>query len=290
MWRKAALSAPLLVAVAYYLGAEAAFYIGTLSDRIFAPFWPPNVVLFCALLLAAERRWWLFIAAAFPAHVVAELGIGMPAGQLLVAFVTNCMVAALNAFALRRLVNGPPWLADLRRASVFIFITAAISPAVSALGGAFVQILGGGPFAKYWVFWIDWYFANVLTALTLGALFLAWLDEHPKAFADVPRHRMIEAVLIASALVLVCAIAFDVSATMIGRGFLPAVLYSPLPLILWAALRFGTKGASSAIVVVTIVVMWRTLQGQSPFLSGDPESNVLALQLFLTGLAIPVLL
>jgi integral membrane sensor domain MASE1 len=96
MWPKAALSAPVLVAVAYYLGAEAAFYIGTLSDRIFAPFWPPNVVLFCALLLATERRWWVFIAAAFPAHVVAELGVGMPAGQLLVAFVTNCMVAALN--------------------------------------------------------------------------------------------------------------------------------------------------------------------------------------------------
>ena len=50
---------PLLIAVAYYLGAEAAFYIGTLSDRIFAPFWPPNVVLLSALLLVPMRRWWI---------------------------------------------------------------------------------------------------------------------------------------------------------------------------------------------------------------------------------------
>ncbi|HET9220313.1 MAG TPA: hypothetical protein VFR18_25260, partial [Terriglobia bacterium] len=35
------LQAPLFVALAYYLGAQAAFAIGTLSDRIFAPFWPP---------------------------------------------------------------------------------------------------------------------------------------------------------------------------------------------------------------------------------------------------------
>ncbi len=43
------LQRPVLVAVAYFLAAEAAFFIGTLSDRIFAPFWPPNIVLFCAL-------------------------------------------------------------------------------------------------------------------------------------------------------------------------------------------------------------------------------------------------
>src|SRR5436190_19364003 len=74
---------PVLVALAYYLGAEAAFFIGTLSDKIFALFWPPNVILFCALVIAPQRHWWRYIAAAFVAHVVAELGVGMPAGQLL---------------------------------------------------------------------------------------------------------------------------------------------------------------------------------------------------------------
>src|SRR5258708_3124999 len=77
---------PLAVAVAYFAGAEAAFLIGTLSDKIFAPFWPPNVILFCALLRAPERHWWLYIVATFPAHALAELQVGMPAAQLLVAF------------------------------------------------------------------------------------------------------------------------------------------------------------------------------------------------------------
>ena len=36
----------VIVAIAYYLGAEIAFLIGTLSDRIFAPFWPPNINVF----------------------------------------------------------------------------------------------------------------------------------------------------------------------------------------------------------------------------------------------------
>jgi signal transduction histidine kinase len=290
LWPKAGWYAPVIVALGYYLGAEAAFYVGTLSDRIFAPFWPPNVVLFLALLLAPERRWWLFIAASFPAHAVAELGVGMPAGQLLVAFATNCMVAVLNAFLLRRLVKGPPWLADLGRASLVILFTAGISPAVSALGGAFVRILGGGGFDQYWLYWTNWYFANVLTSLTLGPLFLAWLDDHPRSWTDVPPARMIEAAFIGVSLVVVCAVAFEISADMVGGGFLPAVLYSPLPLIVWAALRFGVKGASSAVLAVTVVLIWRTLNGHSLFVAADPETNVLALQLFLAGLAIPVLL
>ena len=55
----ASLQGPALVALIYFLGAEAAFYIGTLSDQIFALFWPPNVVLFCALLIAPDG--WLVV-------------------------------------------------------------------------------------------------------------------------------------------------------------------------------------------------------------------------------------
>src|SRR5687768_17221107 len=65
--------APFLVAVGYYLGAQAAFSVGTLSDRIFASFWPPNIILFCTLLLTPKRRWWLYITTTFPAYVIAEI-------------------------------------------------------------------------------------------------------------------------------------------------------------------------------------------------------------------------
>src|ERR1700752_2344354 len=66
----APLQGPLLLAIAYFLGAQSAFSIGTLSDQIFALFWPPNVILFCALMIVPQRDWWRYIAAAFPAHVI----------------------------------------------------------------------------------------------------------------------------------------------------------------------------------------------------------------------------
>src|SRR5436190_10229123 len=108
-----ALRTPLLVAIAYYVGAQAAFLVGTLSDRIFAPFWPPNIILLSALLLAPKRRWGLYIAAIFPAHVIAELTVAMPFAPSMVAFATNCLVAILGAAGVRWLLKEPPWFGTL---------------------------------------------------------------------------------------------------------------------------------------------------------------------------------
>jgi signal transduction histidine kinase len=283
------LQGPLLVALAYLLGAEAAFYIGTLSDQIFALFWPPNVILFCALMIVPQRDWWLYIVAAFPAHVMAELGVGMPAPQLLVAFATNCMVALLNAYAVRRFVGGPPWFGNFRKASIYIVITAGIGPTVAALGGAFVPILGGGAFADYWIFWSR-YLANALPNLTLGPVFLIWFSDGARWTRWNPSRRHIEPVMLAVVLICVCIFAAAAANRLTTTSFLPAILFFPLPLVLWAAVRFGEKGASGAILVVAVILTWATLHGRGLFPGEGPERSVLALQLLLTGLSMPVLM
>jgi signal transduction histidine kinase len=283
------LRGPALVALAYFLGAEAAFYIGTLSDQIFALFWPPNVILFCALLIVPQKEWWAYIAAAFLAHVAAEHGVGMPVPQLLVAFATNCAVALTNAYAVRRFVGDPPWLGSFRKALIYIVITAGLGPAVSALGGAFVPILGGGPRADYWIFWSHWYLANALPNLTLGPVFLIFMSDGARWKQWQPARRHIEPAIVAAALVCLCLAAAAVAWRLASSSLLPAVLVLPLPLILWAAVRFGERGASGAILIVAVILTWRTVHG-GLFPDADPESSALALQLLLTGLSIPVLL
>ena len=278
-----------VLALSYYLGAQAAFYVGTLSDRIFAPFWPPNVILFCALLLVPRRRWWLCIAAAFPAHVAAEIGVGMGSAQLLVAFVTNCAVAILNAYGVRRFMVGPHWFGTLRQAVAYVLVTVIVSPAVSALGGAFVPLLSDGEIDSYWVSWAHWYSANALASATLGPVFMTWSRLGAAAPALTGGGR-VEMALMLSGLVGACAIAFGAGPGAVPAGFVPTLLYLPLPFVLWATIRFGDKGASAAILVVTIVSVWRNLHGSTLFDSGNAGQNVLALQVFLTVLSVPVLL
>jgi PAS domain S-box-containing protein len=284
------LHVPLIAALAYYVGAEAAFFVGTLSDKIFAPFWPPNIVLFCALLLSPYRRWWLFILAVFPAHVLAEIRVGMDTAQLLVAFATNCAVAAANAAALRRMIGGPPWFGSLRNACVYVCVTAVVSPAMVALGGAFVPIMSAPSAEHYWSFWAQWYLSNAVGSLALGPIALILLSERRRRWTWAQSGRLVEAAVVAFGLLFVCAVSFESSVANTPREFLPALVYLPLPFVLWAAVRFGARGAGGAILLATVILIWRALNGPSPFLTGTPETSVLALQAFIIGLSIPILL
>jgi glucose-6-phosphate-specific signal transduction histidine kinase len=285
------LQGPLLVALCYFLGAELAFYVGTLSDRVFALFWPPNVLLFFALLIVPRRRWWLYIAAAFPAHTIAEVGVGMPWFPLLLAFLTNCAAAALSAYLVESFIGERPWFGKFRNAAWYIVITAGISPAIAALGGAFVPILSGGKMSDYGIYWTHWYLANAIPNITLGPAFLTWYSVGATPSSWKPSLRHVEPVLLIAALIVACVggvTAADRETT--NSSFVPALLLSPLPILLWAAVRFGQRGASSALFVVATILIWATLHGLGPFNDDEAGLSVLALQLFLTGLAIPVLL
>ena len=281
---------PFLAALFYYLGAEAAFAIGTLTQQ-FAPFWPPNVVLLCALLVAPRRHWPLYIAAAFPAHVLAERGVSMPLPQLLAAFGCNVSVALLNALAITQLLRGPAWLYSLRNASLYLLFAVIINPAVVALAAGFEPTLGDGDPQDYWQFWWRWYLANALANLTLTPVFLSWFRNPSSPSGPPPsRARLIEASLLGLGLIISCTVAFDLRLTQETANLFPALLYLPVPLLLAAAVRFGGKGASGAILIITVMVLFRAMHGVEPSAGGPPGHSVLSVQLFLTVLAVPAIL
>src|SRR5439155_17981446 len=74
-----------------------------------------------------------------------------------------------------------------------------------------------------------------------------------------------------------------------GPGADSALLFLPLPFLLWAAVRFGSLGASSAISIVGFLAIWSASHGHGPFSGGTAEQNALSIQIFLIVLAIPLL-
>jgi signal transduction histidine kinase len=284
-----AVASLFIVSLAYYIGAMAAFAIGTLT-QMFAPFWPPNVVLLCALLAVPERRWWMYVLAVFPAHVAAELGVAMPAPQLLLAFACNVAFALLNAIALRRVLVGPPWLGDLRKASAYLLIAVILVPGLVAFAGGAEPLLGDGEGSRYWDYWWRWFLSNALGSLTLTPVYLTWADGGLRALRLVPRRRRLEAAALVLGLAATCVLAFGVPIQAATDQLLPALLYTPIPLLVWAAVRFGVKGASGAILVVTVLSLWQAMEGYGPFAATAPGQSVLALQLFLAVISTPILL
>ena len=59
------------------------------------------------------------------------------------------------------------------------------------------------------------------------------------------------------------------------------VPYIVFPVLFWAALRFGPRGAATAILIVCSITVWNTAQGDGPFVRDSLTDSLLATQLFI---------
>ena len=68
------------------------------------------------------------------------------------------------------------------------------------------------------------------------------------------------------------------------------VPYIVFPVLLWAALRFGPRGAATAILVVCSITVWNTAQNDGPFVRDSITDSLLTTQLFIAISALTSLL
>ena len=68
------------------------------------------------------------------------------------------------------------------------------------------------------------------------------------------------------------------------------VPYIVFPVLLWAALRLGPRGAATAILVVCSITVWNTAQSEGPFVRESITDSLLATQLFIAIAAITSLI
>src|SRR5689334_12281508 len=101
--------AALVTGAVYYAGAKIGLAL-TFDPFPLSVLWPPNALLLGCLLLAPTRWWWLLIAAAFPAHLLAELQDGVPVAMVLCWFFSNVAEALIGAIFVRRLAGPTPTL------------------------------------------------------------------------------------------------------------------------------------------------------------------------------------
>jgi two-component system, LuxR family, sensor kinase FixL len=283
MMPRSLLAPALLSSVGYYLGARLGFAL-TLYPEPVSTLWPPNAILLAALLLTPTRHWSVVVSAAFPAHLVVQLNAGVPMLMILCWFVSNSSEALLGAWLVRALVPGRLGLDSFAQVAAF-GCAAFVSPFVTSfLDAAFVSFNNWGQ-AGYWDVWRTRFFSNVLAMLTLAPAIVT-AGGAVAAWRRTVLRRRAEAVLLGIALVTVCYAVFVVQD---APGSTPALLYVPLPLLLWAAVRFGPAGLSVASLIVAILALWGAAGGQGPFVTSSPADNALSMQLFLIVTTIPLM-
>jgi len=273
--------------VCYYAATQLAWAL-TFPDSKVSLFFPPHALLLCVLLVAPTRHWWAYVLAALGAHFLATQQAHWPPLYALTCEAFDAVKCVSAAAGIRFLITSPLKAITLRDAILFVLIAVVIVPFGTAFWGAsFTVSYGFG--TSYWVEWRNLGVSNAVTAvvlvpvLLLGAHYL--FARRPRALA--PR-RVLEAAFVGACTVTLGVFVFD--QTHAGPSSSPALLYTPIPLLIWAALRFGLGGISVSMLIVTLQAIWGTMRGHGPFLAQTPAENATALQLFLLVTATPLML
>ncbi|HSL70194.1 MAG TPA: ATP-binding protein, partial [Longimicrobiales bacterium] len=193
----------------------------------------------------------------------------------------------LAAIPIRRYSPKPVRLDRFANIGFFLVFGVFLSPVLSSfLDAAFVRLNGFGE-VGYWTVWQTRLFSNVLAVATVVPVILAWNSISIARLRSAFTRRYLEIILLVLSLVVVSVVVFR--SEVVGPDTRPALLYAPLPLLLWAAVRFGPIGASTSLLVVVVYAIWCAVNGYGPFMSTSARENALSIQLLFTTVSITLI-
>ena len=269
----------LLVALVCEVSTEYGFAI-KFPPHYISPLWPTGAILFSVLVASPIRHWWAYILAAYFTSVLRNVWQGLPFSSVLfvVAGITEYLIGAV---ALRRFAGGLRAFDSLRGLVVYIGATVLLAPFVSA------SVAMASTAENYWFYWRVWFLSEALAFVMLAPALLTWIAVARTGLKGVALVRCVEAGLIGCGLLAICVRVF--SWPTAAEGSIPALVYLPLPLLLWAGVRFGPAGVNTSLLLVAFVSISGAVRGHGPFAGISTADSVLSLQLFLITMSIPLM-
>ncbi len=262
----------LALAALYYAGAKTG-YLLEFSGPVAAIVWLPVGVGISVLYLGGVAYWPGVLIGDLLANDYSVLPLGSALGQTC----GNILEVVIAVLLLRRLVRHGSPLATPRGVGA-IAVSVAAGAAVSATVGA-ASLLSGGVigFQHVTTVWRTWWLGDATGALLVVPLALAWYQPLPKGWR---RWRWLEAAVLLTAIVGLAAFA--------SRNSTP-VMYLVFPLLIWAALRFGQRGATLGVAVTAVFTVWNVTHYHGPFHFESVTRSVLNTQLFISVAALSAL-
>jgi signal transduction histidine kinase len=259
------------LAGAYYLAGRIGLELAYLDGAV-AALWPPAGLGLAALFRFGVRLW--------PGIVVGDLLLGdfsTPLGTVLGQTLGNTVSLVVAALLLRRLTGGRGQLdrvvdvlAFVACALVAATVSAAFGPTALRLG----DVIGADELGRVFR---TWTLSDAAGVLVVAPVILTWGVGWGRR--ELSRLRLAEGAVVLALLVLL--------AELPPQRDVPYIVF---PVLLWAALRFGPRGAAAAILVVCSITVWNTAQTDGPFVRGSITDSLLATQLFIAVSAVTSLL
>jgi two-component system, NarL family, sensor histidine kinase FusK len=259
------------LAALYYAGAHLG-YAFQFAGPVAAIVWLPAGLGMAFLYLAGLRYW--------PGVVIGDLLVNnysaLPVGSAVAQTCGNVFEIVVAVVLVRRLTRRSALATIPGVAAVVAAIAAgcAVSATIGSTALALADVIGGKSVPNVWR---TWWLGDFTGALIVLPAALAWSVAPSRAWL---RGRALEALL------LLCALgAFSV----LGLDTRTPLSYVVFPALIWAALRFGQRGATVAVLIVSGTAIWGTTHDGGPFVFHSISRSVLSTQLYIGVAALSTL-
>ena len=254
------------VGAIYWVAAKGGLQLAYLHGTV-AALWPPVGVGMALLVLYGLSLW--------PGIVLGDLAVAdfsQPAGTVLGQTIGNTLEVVIAAILFYRLAEGRTQFGRVRDVAALVAAAAAGTAISAVFGAASLWLAGVIPSAQLGTVWRTWFLGDLSGALVFAPLLLCWVGFRIDAMT--PRQAL-EAVAIATLIVVL--------ALLPSQRDVPYVVF---PVLIWAALRGGPRGAAGAVALVTTLTVYDTAHQAGPFVSATITQSLLATQLFVAAAAV----
>ncbi len=260
----------LIALVALYYAAAHLGFAFQFAGPVAAIVWLPAGVGIAFLYIAGLRFW--------PGVVVGDLLVNnysaLPLGVALGQSFGNLLEIVVAVMLLRRLKsNGSPLRTVSGTAGVVaaIAIGCAVSATIGSLSASIGSVVKGESLLQIWR---TWWLGDFTGALIVVPTAIAWLIG--------PRHGWIRPRAVEASLLVVVVVALSA----VGLDNRQPLSYIVFPALIWAALRFGQRGTTLAITIVSGFAIWGTTHYGGPFVFHSITRSVLSTQLYIAVAAL----
>jgi PAS domain S-box-containing protein len=184
--------------------------------------------------------------------------------------------------SVRYFVRGRLQLDSFRAVIIFVLCAVILAPFLVSSIAAYFYVMSGWE-QEYSYAWRARFLSNALSTLTIIPPVLMAFDARSAKTPRLPRWRYMEFGLLTAGLIAAGYTVFGAQAAA------PALLYAPLPFLLWAAVRFEIGILSLCLLVAAYFAFLGTSSGLGPFAMQSAAENALSLQLFLITVFLPLM-